>query len=529
MDNEQRTDYKPKEEERQIQLVVNRSGDEEDSINLGNVFYNMKRRRRLFAWVFVLCLTIGICGPLLFYQVSKPMLTVSSVVTLQYEVPIKIRQYDEYGRERWVVPENPKYEPVSDLTAPDGKELDPNQITSAYVLQTALDGMMLSQPITASDLRTNITIQTVLTDESQKIRESLIGLADLKNPEAYTRLQGTTMKYKNRFVVYLTNGFKGENGDSSNQKELKDEELAQLLDRVLNVYNDYLVKTYADIRLPEDKFSVIDTQELDIMDSLDQLRDGIQDLKDYCEEKTDTVRMYRSWRTGRSLNDWIETLETFRDINVDYLYTMVSENAVTREKTALLTSYKFLLRNAKNDLKKIDQDIEETKKILSNYKNDDIYISMQESDGSKTTKAVTSYYNNLILQQVQNYDKAAELKITIADYEDRILRLESTPEAEVSEQVETELSHCMETAQSLYEEIREHMEELFGSSMYTTYEKHSVPVGKEQSFLRGSVKLVIIGIVASTVIALGIWFLAGLVPEFGKKSGKNAEKEADRK
>ena len=515
-----------KEPDRQIQLIVNQPEDDDATIDLGNVFLNMKRRRRLFAWVVVLCMLVGICAPLLIYQFTKPYLTVSSVVTLQYEVPVKVRKTDEYGQQIWVIPENPKYVMVSDLTAPDGSDLDPNQITSAYVLQTALDGIELSQPITSATLRANITIQTVLTEESQQLKESLTGLAELKNAEAYTRLQNAEMKYKNRFIVSLRNGFGEE--DSRKKLELKDDELSLLLDRVLNMYNDYLVRNYADIRLPENKFAVIDTSELDVMESLDQLRAGIRDLEDYCSQKSDQIREYRSWKTGRSLKDWEETLETFKIINVDYLYTLVEASGRTRDKAALLTSYKFTLRNAQNDLQKVNEDIEETKKILENYKNDDIYISMQESDAAKSTKAATEYYNDLILKQTENYDKAAELQETVADYQERILRLDAVKGTAITEEIETALDRSVTTAQSLYTEIRNHMEELFESTLYTTYEKHTVPQGKLESFLTASWKKVLIGAVIGLVLACGIWFIAGLAPEFNKNR-KETGKEADRK
>ena len=527
--NEQRNDSGlPKEPDRQIQLIVNQPDNDEGTIDLGNVFHNMKQRRKLFAWVLVLCLLLGICAPLLVYQFTKPYLTVSSVVTLQYEVPVKVSKENERGETIWVIPENPEYEPVSDLTAPDGEPLDPNQITSAYVLQTALDGIELSKPVSASNLRANISIKTVLTDESQQLKESLAGLAELKNAEAYTRLQSAEMKYKNRFVVSLRNGFGDE--DARIKIELKDDELSLLLDRVLNVYNDYLVRNYADIRLPEDKFSVIDTQELDIMESLDQLRTGIDDLVAYCDKKSDSVRTYRSWKTGRSLIDWTETLQTFRNINVDYLYTLVSESAVTRDKAALLTSYKFTLRNAQNELQKVNEDIDETAKILANYKNDDIYISMQESDETRSTKASTEYYNDLILQQTENYKKAARLKTTVADYEERILRLEAAKETAVTEEVETALDRSITTAQSLYKEVCDHMEELFESPLYTTYKTHTVPQGKLPNFLVASSKKIIIGVAIGLVLALGLWFVAGLAPEFSKnRKVQEAGKEADRK
>ena len=525
--NEEKKDTGYPDKDRQIQLVVNHSGEEDNTINLGNVFMNMKKLRQVYLWVLMLCLAIGLCLPLLLYQLSNPQLTVSSVVTLRYETPVKVLRdkKDGSGGREWVVPDDPEYVSVSDLSAPDGEDLDLNQITSSSVLQTTLDGMTLSQPVTVAMLRRNIRIQTVLTEESRRNQEAIQGLADAKNSDAYTKLASTEMKYQNKFIVSLTNGFGEE--DSRAILELKEYELKQLLDRVLAEYNNYLVKTYADIRLPEDQFSAIDTKELDVLDALDKLRDGISALQDYGEEKTDTVKEYRSWKTGRSLADWIETLKTFRSINVDYLYTMASENAVTRDKATLLTGYKYLLRNTQNELQKTNEAIEETGKILANYKNDEIFVSMQESDADRTTKAATDYYNELVLQQAKNYDQAQELKVTAADYENRILRLEAATETEITEAIEAELTRSVDSAEVLYEQIREHMEELFESSYYTTYEEHSMPQGRLENFLTASAKKIVIGAVAGAVIAFGLWFLAGLAPEFSRNGkAQNTGKEA---
>lgn len=521
--NENKNAGLPEGQDRPIQLVVNRPQSNEVTIDLGNVFHNMKVKSRIFAWVLVLCLVVGLCAPLLLYQLNKPVLTVSSVAVLRYETPVKER---DRATGKMVVPEEPEeYEPVSDLSAPDGSDLDLNQITSAYVLQTALDSLTLSQPVTASNLRSNIRIRTILTEESSRTKEALVGLAGAKDSEAYTRLESAQMKYQNRFIVSLTNGF-GEEG-STRKMELTDEELRQVLDRVLTVYNDYLVTTFADVRLPEDRFSIIDTEELDAIESLDQLRAGLDSLDTYISEKTDTVKNYRSAKTGRSLMDWQETLKTFRSINVDYLYTLVSGNAMTKDRDALLTTWKYTLRTTNNELDKVNGEIEETKKILENYQNDNIYISMQESDDTKTTRAATEYYNELVLRQADNYDRARELKETAADYEERIARLEASEGAELTEDVENELARSLSTAQSLYDQVREHMEEVFSSAMYTGYEDHSVPQGKLESFLKASLKKMIIGAVVGAVLACGLWFLAGLAPEFTKnRKDKEAGKEA---
>jgi len=516
--NENKKDILPAEPSKQIQLVVNRPNMNETTIDLGNVLHNMKLKRRVFAWVLVLCLVIGVSAPLLLYQFNKPMLKVSSVVTLRYEAPVKVleKKKDGSDEKEWVIPEDPEYAPVSDLSAPDGSDLDLNQITSAYVLQNALDRVKLSRPISAGTLRNNIAIQTILTEESQRTKEALSGLADAKNADAYSQLQKAEMKYQNRFVVSLTNGFGDE--ESRTKTELTDAELKQLLDMILTIYNEYLVNTYADTKLPEDAFSMIDVTAQDVPDSVDQLRTGVQNLIAYCNEKTDTVKAYRSWQTGRNLADWIEILETYSNVNVDYLDALVTGSAITRDKTTLLSSWKFALRTAKNELDKVNENIAETQKILANYKNDQVVISQQESDATKTTTAATEYYNKLVLQQAENYEKAVALKATILDYEDRIQRLEAQQGTEVTEAVETELTRAVALAKELYQGVRSHMEELFTSQMYTTFEDHSAAQGKAESFLAASAKKMVIGGVVGVILALGLWFLAALAPEFTKNS-----------
>ena len=52
----------------QINVVVNTPGDGEDTIDLGNVFHNVKLKSRVFAWVLILCMVIGLIAPLLLYQ-----------------------------------------------------------------------------------------------------------------------------------------------------------------------------------------------------------------------------------------------------------------------------------------------------------------------------------------------------------------------------------------------------------------------------------------------------------------------------
>ena len=525
----------PDNKDQQIQLVLNTGEAEEDTIDLGRVLHNARVRSRLYAWVLILCMAVGVCAPLLMYQFNHSMTTVASVVTLNYQVK---RSWDyllekaESRAEKEAVnqliqagDESVLYEQVNDRSAPDGTELNLSQVTSSYVLQKALSGLGLPSAVNVTNLRNNITVSRILTEDSQRQQEVVSRMLTDKNSGAYAQAQEIELNYGNRFIVSLKNGFGDEDG--SRKIELTDEELRILLDRILDAYNDYLVTTYADLKLPDDRISIIDTENTDILESLELLRTAESELYAWCASQPDNVKQYRSSVTGRTLEDWMEDLEKADEIQIEYLYSWASANAIARDAASLTVSYQYQLRTAINQLDEVNQRIASTQTILDSYKNDEIYVSMQESDTSRATSTTTENYNTLVLEQAANYATAAGLKVTISDLQKKIASLQQGSGEEDLAQAEEELTGAVNTMYSLYSSIREHMTEVQGSVMYRTYAEHSNAQGESKSFIAANIKNVIIGAAAGAIIACAVWFLAALAPEFRKKDeGRKEAPEA---
>ena len=513
--DERQKDVLSIDKDSQIRVVVNRPDTGELVIDLRRVFHNMRVKGRIYAWVLLLCMAVGICAPLLLYQFTRKPLTVSSVVTLKYEVP-----NPDYDEELQLETEQEPMIKVTDLTAPTGEgEVDLNQITSSYVLQAALNGLELSHPVSLANLRSNIRIDKILTEDSRRQQEVAASMIEDKNSAAYTQVQDIQLTYDNRFVVSLTNGFGDE--DDRRKYDLTDAELRLLLDRILAAYNDYLVETYADVKLPDDEISVIDIDNLDILESLDLLRDAVNNLYDYCDDKSDAIKGYRSWRTGRSLSDLMSDLEQARDVNVDYLYSYVYTNSIVKDRKTMIINYQYQLRNARTELDMVNENISTTQAILDNYKNDEIFVSMQESDSSRSTQTTTDYYNQLVLQQSKNYETAATLETRITDLADKIDSLNAVTEQAATDQASEELAKAVSVCHAAYEQIDAQMDEIMTSPFYTTYASHSQPQGKSESFLKGASKNMIIGAVVGVVIACGLWFLSALAPEFRTRKEKD--------
>ena len=497
----------------QINVIVNSADAADDTINLGRIIQNFKAKKRIYVWVLLLCLAAGVSLGLLWYQVSRKPTEVSSVVTLNYQIP-----NPRFNLDQEVSLTNPLTVPVTDLTSPDGTELDLNQITSSHVLNEALNGLELSHPVTLANLRSNIRINKILTEDSRRQQEVAASMIQDKNNAAYTQVQEIKLTYNNQFVVSLTNGFGDE--DSRVKYELTDSELRLILERILTAYNDYLVNTYADLMLPEDEVSVIDTENLDILESLDLLRTAVTNLHDYCDAKPDTVKAYRSRHTGRSLTDLIANLDLAREVNVDYLYAYVYTNSIVKNRDTMIVNYQYQLRNAQAELDVLNENIATTQTILDNYKNDQIFVSMQESDTTKSTQTTTDYYNNLIIQQSKNYENAAKLETLIVDLQDKLSNLGVNAEEQNIDQANAELTNAIEVCKGNYNQIYAQMEEIIDSPFYKNYASHTTSEGKTESFITGSMKKVLVCAIAGIVIACGLWFISAIAPEFRSKKEK---------
>ncbi len=509
-----------------INVVVNQPSTEVE-IDLRRVLHNFKLRTRAYAWLMIFCIVAGIAGSLVMHQITEKPYKVSSVVTLKYEVSVPENEVDPEAPETNAPgsattarlredPDAPATMPVSDLTAPDESgDLDLNQITGSYVLNNALNSMELSQPVTLSSLRSNISIDRILTEDSRRQQEIAASMVQDKNNNAYNQVMDIQLTYDNRFVVSLTNGFGEEN--SNRKYYLKEDELKELLDQVLAAYNDYLVITYADTKLPDDEISVIDVENLDILESLDLLRDATNNLYDYCDNKPASIKSYRSWRTGRSLNDLMADLRTATEVNVDYLYSYVYTNSIVKDHRSMITNYQFQLRNARTELDKVNENIATTQTILDNYKNDEIFVSMQESDTAKSTQTTTDYYNAKVLEQSDNYDQAEKLEARIVDLEDKLESLKANSELADTKQASEELESAIRICQNAYRQIYLQMQEIMTSPFYTTYADHSVAQGKDESVFAKAGKKMAIGGVLGALVALALWIISALAPEFRRK------------
>jgi hypothetical protein len=305
-----------------------------------------------------------------------------------------------------------------------------------------------------------------------------------------------------------------------------------LLERILDAWNHYLVKTYAEMKLPDDAVSAISIEELDIPESVDQIREALNAMYSYSEGQSDEVKAYRSYQTGYTLTDLMERMQLLLNTEVENLSAYVFSNGIAADRARVIDNYRYRLLMAQTELKEINENTAAIKKLLDNYKNDQILVASTSAEGDEAAQTVqtnTAYYNELLVQQVENEQLAAQKRQEVIEYESRISALNNAEnvvtQAEI-DAVEDELSALLSKSEDLVQQLRSHMSEIFSTDFYNTLADHSVAISDSKGFLSAASKKMIIGLALGLLIGLGLWFMGGLLPELTKgrdDAGRKAE------
>ena len=73
MDTNDRENDRPMriDKDAQINVVLNNPAATNGVIDLGRIIENFKQKKRIYAWVTLLCFAAGICVPMLWYQLNE--------------------------------------------------------------------------------------------------------------------------------------------------------------------------------------------------------------------------------------------------------------------------------------------------------------------------------------------------------------------------------------------------------------------------------------------------------------------------
>ena len=369
-----------------VEVFVKREAEETyGELDLIRVFSNMGKKWSIYIWIIILLMLIGIAVPMFMVEMNKETDSVSALISFRYPG-------------------------AKNEKAPDGSSLNIRYITSSYILQKAMSKTKLSKPITIGAVEQNLSIERLFNESTKQNLEVIQKVTETsKDSKDFSQVLNMNYQYNGKYIITLSNGF-GIGDKEAKKVYLSGNELTNLLNNITAAYNEYFYTTYGFLKLPDNNLDSIANSDLDYIERLDEIESLFKYLSKYCTDKNKGEYLsYRSKSNGLSFLDMNDCLKIIKDVSVDYFYSYIFSENITKGDQTTVTKYKYNLTNLERKFNSILSTISNNETLLSIYKNDNISIN-SATDGTNTiSSSVTDYYNTLIAIQTAQYQEKAEL------------------------------------------------------------------------------------------------------------------------
>ena len=479
---------------KKIDLYIN-NDNEEQGISIMNVFSTLGKRFHLYLWVMIIGLLAGLLVPTLIYTFKDKKDSAVAILGLDYENA-------EAG------------------LAPDGSELDISYIKSSYVIENALNSVTLSKKVTTAQVQSNLVITGILTDETKQTLDILDDLKEAKNNDYSKILQNLELKYRAQYIISINSTFK----DGNKKFKLPSEDLTKLLNAVTTSYSDYFIETYQKQDLPGNYLEAINAEALDYLDVLDEISDALTDLENYCRNHINTVPNFRS-TDGVSFSDLASQISMFKNGQIDYIYSYVYLNNVSKNKDLQITRYQYQKRQAELSLQEINANITDLQNAINTYQFSITKVPAPDGTSWTEIEVKDDEYNSLVNRLTALNEQKSALVERIAIIDDRIAKL-SGPDAtdEQKANAETYVTNALATSRELYNLVSKNAKELFASNAYQNKYMHTIVTSDTEKF-SDNLKLFLIGAGAGLGLGLIIWIADDFIIVFKEVKKVNDLKE----
>lgn len=482
---------------KKIDLFINNQEDQEQGISIMNVFSTLGKRFHLYLWVMIIGLLAGLLVPTFIYTFKDKKDSAVAILGLDYAN-------------------------AEEGLAPDGSKLDISNIKSSYVVENALNKVTLSKKVTTAQVQSNLVITGILTDETKQTIDILDDLKEAKNNDYSKILQSLELKYRAQYIISISSTFK----DGNNKFKLPSEDLSKLLNAITTSYSEYFIETYQKQDLPGNYLEAINAEALDYLDILDDISGALIDLESYCYNHANTVPNFRS-TDGVSFSDLASQIAMFRNGQIDYIYSYVYLNNVSKNKDLQITRYEYQLRQADLDMQEIDANITDLQAAINTYQFSITKVPAPDGTSWTEIEVKDDEYNALVNRLTALNEKKSALKERIDIINERINILrgtDATPEQKAN--AEKYVANALETAKQLYTLVNKNAKELFASNAYQNKYMHTIVTSDTEKF-SDNLKLFLIGAGAGLGLGLIMWVADAFIIEFKEVKRVNDSREGE--
>ena len=484
---------------KKIDLYINNEKDEEQGISIMNVFSRLRQRFHIYGFVMLIGLLAGLLVPSIMYVTKDRTDQAVAIVGLDYA-----------GAEEGLDPKD--------------NELDITYIKSSYVVQTALNNVVLPTKVSASQVQSNLKITGILTEETRQQMDIINKLEEVKNNEYGKLITSFSLKYRAQYIISLKSVFKDSN---NNKTTLSSTDTSRLLNAITDAYNDYFVEAYQEKKLPSNYLEAINETKLDYLDILDQISSSYDYLDGYCQEKNGYLPNFRA-SNGKSFADLSSMIDTIKDNEIDDYYSYIYLNHVSKDKDVQLTNYKIEKREAEYQLDEVNTNIANLQTSIANYKPDKVKVNNTDGSGTIEVDVYPEAYYQLILDLKSLNETKSSLQKRISILSDRIAMLEGPDATDEQKAKAAEyVAKALTNARNTYDLVKDVSSELFASNSYRSRYMHTVSTYTSET-LSSNLKTFALGAGVGLGLGLVIWVADAFILEFRdvKRRNEQLEKEA---
>ena len=280
---------------------------------------------------------------------------------------------------------------IKDGYAPDGSDLDVNEIYSSTVIAQAMDSLGASGRLTT--VRSNCSVTPIISEEQEKINDALI-----EKGEEVTYFPDT---YKVSLVV------DGKLGGSYARN---------MLDAIMQSYCTYYTEKYVEQKLSLNPSRNLLDNGYDYYECVRILENDTNDMHDFLLAKRESYPNFRSSQTGYTYKDLCAIYSELKKYEIPKLYAYVLDGPQIRDGKILQEFIANSIADSQNSEAVGAQQRSEIERLIASYveKNAGIlksyfteggdnvssnYILGTIEDAGAGEKAITTY-DNLILELV---------------------------------------------------------------------------------------------------------------------------------
>lgn len=346
---------------------------------------------------------------------------------------------------------------------PNGHVFEPTEIKNAEVVRRAAGAMGLDTSDEAVE-RLQVALD-VWGNISPKVFETLTENVSIFEEETISDV--TTIRESSYFPTDYTLKL------HYAKAGIPARDAPRFLSECLNAYRDFFYDKYGYQTAFELSLNANDYQTYDYIDAVDVLNNQLTTLRAYLThaEAQDNFR-FVSAETGYSFPDLIDTLDTIRAENVQWVTSYIVSNNMTKDRDYLIDYYQYKIEDAERAMAQEDSRLYILNQQIESYvKTNAVFPIMGDSGGENSNDVSGQFeftqpsqmYNSLINQKVSAQTAISETREQISMLTQRVERLQSEEPGGSTEIVEAQLKTIDEKITQLLSDIQRTADDFYKS------------------------------------------------------------------